>query len=198
MKRVVTRENLIYLTNLKLQKMKKKSLVLFLVFSSFLSMAQSKSNNQHEIKWNIASTIFLGSVEIGYEYLIDGNQSVGAEILINDSYNFGIGRDVNDFNTNSFLINYNYYTGAEKNNSGFVISPMIKYRSGNYQKSSLDPKINMDSFILGIGGGYKWNYSDKFVFGPYATIGRNFSSEVNDEFNTAIEFNAGFSIGYRF
>ena len=75
---------------------------------------------------------------------------------------------------------------------------MVKFRTGNYQKSDLDPKIDMNSFILGIGGGYKWNFSDKFVFGPYVTIGRNFSSEVNDEFNTAIEFNAGFGVGYRF
>jgi len=178
--------------------MKRNLLCLLLFTSCFYSRSQSGGNNKHEIKWNIASTIFLGSIEFGYEYLIDGNQSVGAEILINDSYNFGIGRDAKDFNTTSFLINYNYYTGAEKNNSGFVISPMIKFRIGSYQKSTLDPKIDMDSFILGIGGGYKWNFSDKFVFGPYATIGRNFSSKVNDEFNTAIEFNAGFGVGYRF
>lgn len=178
--------------------MKKYFLLLIFISSSFIASAQSKGGSQHEIKWNIASTIFLGSIEFGYEYLIDGNQSIGAEILINDSYNFAIGRDAKDFNTNSFLINYNYYTGAEKNNSGFVISPMIKFRTGTYQKSDIDPEIDMDSFILGIGGGYKWNYSDKFVFGPYATVGRNFSSKVNDEFNTAIEFNAGFSIGYRF
>ncbi len=177
----------------------KKILVSFvLAIGCLTAVAQSKSGKHHEVKWNIASTIFLGSVEVGYEYLIDGNQSVGVEILINDSYNFGIGRDAEDFNTNSFLINYNYYTGADNNNSGFVISPMVKFRTGNYQKSKLDPKIDMDSFILGIGGGYKWNFSDKFVFGPYATIGRNFSSEVNDEFNTAIEFNAGFGVGYRF
>ena len=178
--------------------MKRNLLCLLLIVSCFYSRSQSVGNNKHEIKWNIASTIFLGSIEFGYEYLIDGNQSVGAEILINDSYNFGIGRDAKDFNTTSFLINYNYYTGAEKNNSGFVISPMIKFRTGSYQKSPLDPKIDMDSFILGIGGGYKWNFSDKFVFGPYATIGRNFSSKVNDEFDIAIEFNAGFGVGYRF
>lgn len=178
--------------------MKKKLSLLVLCITFFSSFGQSIGDTKHEIKWNIASTIFLGSVEFGYEYLIDGNQSVGVEILINDSYNFGIGREAKDFDTNSFLINYNYYLGAEKNNSGIIISPMIKFRTGTYQKSELDPEIDMDSFILGIGGGYKWNYSNKFVFGPFATIGRNFSSEVNDEFNTAIEFNAGFSVGYRF
>ena len=178
--------------------MKKNLFSLLLLTSSFALWSQSGGNNKHEIKWNIASTIFLGSIEFGYEYLIDGNQSVGAEILINDSHNFGIGRDAKDFNTSSFIINYNYYIGAEKNNSGFVISPMIKFRTGSYQKNTIAPKVDMDSFILGIGGGYKWNFSDKFVFGPYATIGRNFSEKVNDEFKIAIEFNAGFGIGYRF
>ncbi|MBL0014825.1 MAG: hypothetical protein IPP30_14345 [Flavobacterium sp.] len=56
------------------------------------------------------------------------------KILINDSYNFGIGRDAKILIPVVFLISYSYYTGAEKNNSLFVISPMIKYRTGNYQR----------------------------------------------------------------
>jgi outer membrane autotransporter protein len=75
---------------------------------------------------------------------------------------------------------------------------MVKFRVGEYQELTTTPVINMNSFILGAGVGYKWNLSNKFVFGPYANVGRNFSKEVNDEFNTAVEFNAGFGIGYRF
>ncbi|HEY0046365.1 MAG TPA: DUF3575 domain-containing protein [Flavobacterium sp.] len=153
---------------------------------------------QHEVKWNIANTIIFASFEVGYEYFLDGHQSVGAEFLINDVYNFSIGREVKDFDTNSFQLTYNYYTGAEANGSGFVISPMIKFRTGEYQKTDADPVVDMNSFILGIGGGYKWNLNNKFVFGPYINIGRNFSDEVNDEFNIAVEFNAGFLVGYRF
>lgn len=181
--------------------MKKITLCLVVLLPFFAASAQTESASsgpKHEVKWNIANTIFLGSVEVGYEYLIDSHQSVGAEILINDSYNFGIGRDIQDFDTNSFALTYNYYLGNDKNNSGIVISPMLKFRTGHYQKSDLDPEINMGSVILGIGAGYKWNYSDKFVFGPYANIGRNFSDEVNDEFDIAIEFNVGFGVGYRF
>lgn len=184
--------------------MKKIAFSLFLLSTALISQAQETiqtSNSdvlKNEVKWNIANTIAFGSVELGYEYFIDGNQSIGAEILINDAYNYGISRQYKDFDTNSFQVTYNYYTGSENNGSGFVISPMLKYRSGEYQKSDTDPIINMNSFILGIGGGYKWNLSNKFVFGPYINIGRNFSNEVNDEFNIAVEFNAGFSVGYRF
>lgn len=184
--------------------MKKIALSFFLFSTAFIAQAQETiqtSNTgipKNEVKLNIANTIAFGSVELGYEYFIDGNQSIGAEFLINDVYNFSIGRQVKDFDTNSIQFTYNYYTGSENNGSGIVISPMLKYRFGEYQKTDSDPKINMNSIILGIGAGYKWNFNNKFVFGPYINIGRNFSKEVNDEFNIAVEFSAGFGAGYRF
>ena len=174
----------------------KKIILAFLIFG--FSQTHAQDLPKHEVKWNIAGTIIFASVEVGYEYFLDSHQSVGAEMLINDVYNFSAGRQATDFNTNSFQLSYNYYTGNEKNASEFVISPMLKFRFGDYQKTQNDPVIDMDSFILGIGFGYKWNLNDKFVFGPYATIGRNFSETVNDEFDIAVEFSAGFSVGYRF
>ena len=163
-----------------------------------ISLTGYAQSSKHEVKWNIANTIVLGTIEVGYEYFFDGNQSVGAEVLINDAFNYSIGREAKDFDTNSFQITYNYYTGKDSDGSGFVITPLIKFRFGNYQKTVNDAKVDMNSFILGVGVGYKWNLGDKFVFGPYASIGRNFSEDVNDEFNTPVEFNAGFGIGYRF
>ncbi len=81
--------------------------------------------------------------------------------------------------------------------------PFIKYRFGDFEEKKtiggveVKVKTDMDSFILGLGSGYKWVWNDKFAIGPYASIARNFSEEVNDKF-IAIEINAGFSIGYRF
>ncbi|MBF0694508.1 MAG: DUF3575 domain-containing protein [Flavobacterium sp.] len=164
----------------------------------FSYTASAQEVTQHEVKWNIANTIIFASFEFGYEYFIDGHQSVGADIMINDVYNFSINRSVKDFDTHSFQLSYNYYTSSLENASGLVISPLIKFRTGEYQKSEDTPVVDMSSFILGIGGGYKWNLNDKFVFGPFVNIGRNFSDEVNDEFNIAVEFNAGFIVGYRF
>lgn len=166
-----------------------------MAFCAFFALSAA-AQAQHEIKWNIGNTILHASVEVGYEYLIDNHQSVGAELLFNDVYNLRIGRQAKDFDTNSLKVAYNYYTGER--NDGFVISPFVQARVGEYQEYSDSKKIDMDSFIVGIGGGYKWNINDKFVFGPYFTVGRNFSEEVNDEFNTPVEFGVGFGIGYRF
>ena len=55
----------------------------------------------------------------------------------------------------------------------------------------------MNTFMVGLGAGYKWNFGNKFVLGPFVNIARNFSEEVKERFS-AIEFNAGFNVGYRF
>lgn len=166
--------------------------MLALCLGAFSTQAQTS----HEVKWNIGNTIAFASVEVGYEYLFDENQSVGAELLINDVYNMSIGRQVKDFKTNSFQLSYNYYVSGRQNS--LVLSPLLKVRTGDYQKTPSDPKVDMTSFILGFQAGYKWILNDKFTVGPYASIGRNFSEEVNDEFNIAVEFHAGIGLGLRF
>ena len=183
-----------------------KKITLSLVFFAFAFIANAQETVEtstgalpsSEVKWNIAGTVIFGSFDFGYEYFIDGHQSIGAQVLINDAFNYGINSQYKDFDTNSFLVNYNYYTSRENNDSGFVLSPFIKYRTGTYQKDVDYAVVDMDSFILGFGVGYKWNLSNKFVFGPYFNIGRNFSQKVNDEFGIGVEFDAGFSVGYRF
>ena len=162
--------------------------------------AQSKN----EVKLNILNTIALASVEVGYEHFIDSNQSIGAEILINDQFSYFLEKSGEKFNTNSVLASYNFYFGNKgENASGYYMYPFIKYRFGNFEEKKtiggveVKVKTDMDSFILGLGSGYKWVWNDKFAIGPYASIARNFSEDVNDKF-IAIEINAGFSIGYRF
>lgn len=173
----------------------KKILITLALSASALGFSQREGFAKNEVKFNILNTIALGSVEVGYERFLDEHQSVGAEVLINDTYNMSLGRQIKDFDTNSFALTYNYYIGPHA--SGIVISPMLKFRFGDYQETSASPVIDMDSFIIGLGAGYKWNFGDRFAIGPYANIGRNFSKPVSDEF-TAVEFNAGFSLGFRF
>ncbi|WP_415582429.1 DUF3575 domain-containing protein [Flavobacterium longum] len=154
--------------------------------------------NKHEIKWNVLNTITLASVEVGYEYFLDKSQSVGVELLLNDSFNMSWNRQAKDFKTNSIQLSYNFYTGKSDDASGLVITPIAKFRFGTYQETDSSVEVDMDSFILGIGMGYKWNMSDKFTFGPYGMIGRNFSEEVRETFDNPVEFNVGFGVGYRF
>lgn len=173
--------------------MKKIGLGLLVLGGIFSANAQYKS----EVKFNIANVIAIASVEIGYEYFIDDNQSIGAEIHINDRFSYVEETDMKKFNTNSFLVNYNYYFSPEEKGS-FYAYPFLKYRFGDHEDKRIDkPDTDMNSFIMGLGIGYKWAWNDKFTIAPYASIARNFSDEVNERF-MAIEANAGISVGYRF
>lgn len=173
--------------------MKKILLGLLVSGGVFSVKAQYKS----EVKFNIANVIAIASVEVGYEYFIDDNQSVGAEIHINDRFSYLEETDSKKFNTNSFLVNYNYYFSPEEKGS-FYAYPFLKYRFGDHEDTRPGrADTDMNSFIIGLGAGYKWAWNDKFTIAPYVSIARNFSEEVNDRF-MSIEPNAGISVGYRF
>ncbi|MEX0997046.1 MAG: DUF3575 domain-containing protein [Flavobacteriaceae bacterium] len=183
-------------------------LILAIIFSVQLS-AQEFPNN--EIKLNIAGVIAFASVEVGYEYLFDYNQSIDFEVFINDRINFHSEEGSRKFNTNSVKLGYNFYFGTENPGSGLYFNPFVKYRFGDFEEemdmSLIDPlpgtpfppiiKTDMDGFIIGLGSGYKWNFSNSFIISVYGNIGRNFSDEVKERFS-AIEFHAGAGIGYRF
>lgn len=180
--------------------MKKSFLYIFFFFSIQTAMAQN------EVKLNIANTIAIASVEVGYERFLDSNQSVEVGFLINDRINYHTEKGARNFNTNSVLVGYNFYFG-DGIGSGVFVSPFAKYRTGNFEdeitveqngvSTNVLRKTDMDAFIIGLGGGYKWNFNDTFTMGPSLNVARNFSDAVKERFS-AVEFNAGFSIGYRF
>lgn len=182
--------------------MKKIAFALICLVTTSFANAQSAEKN-NEIKLNIANTIAIASVEFGYERFLDDHQSIEGMILINDRINYHSESGSRKFETNSFKVGYNYYFGEEYAASGLYVNPFLKYRTGEFSEAAPDADFNgdlitdMDSFIIGLGGGYKWNFNDTFVIGPFVNIGRNFSDEVKDRFS-AIEFNAGLNIGYRF
>ena len=176
----------------------KKILILgLMILFSIGANAQYK----HEVKYNFLNTIIMGSAEIGYEYFLDEDQSLGLDVLINDRFSYfpEKGSSHKKFNTNSVMLSYNLYLSTMRNGSGYYLTPFVKYRFGDFeeQKDDYIVKTDMNSFILGLGTGYKWNFKDKLAVGPFVNVGRNFSKEVNDRFN-AVEFNAGISLGYRF
>ena len=166
---------------------------------TLLALAGLSAHSQYksEVKFNIANIITIASVEVGYEYFLDDNQSLGAEIHFNDRFSYYKETATEKFNTTSILVNYNYYFNPEEPAS-FYAFPFLKYRFGSYKYDDpLKENIDMNSFIIGLGIGYKWAWNDKFTLAPYASIARNFSSKISDEF-TSIEANGGISIGYRF
>ncbi|MDN3708530.1 DUF3575 domain-containing protein [Myroides ceti] len=182
----------------------KKIVLSIAFFGSIFSMNAQALN---EVKLNIFNTIVNQSVEVGYEHFIDRDQSVGVDLMINDRFSYwsesGKSGKLKKFNTNSIAVNYNFHFGGRSGEhaSGMYVSPFLKYRFGDYEKDinggANRLEVDMNSFIIGVGMGYKIVKNDAFVIAPFVNIGRNFSQEVTDEFS-GIEFNAGINLGFRF
>jgi len=202
---IIDNSKILYICRQSLEQMKKIIATAFLIGGILGAKAQAVN----EVKVNILNAIVVPSIELGYEHFIDHNQSVGLDVHFMDRFSYYHESKSKDqkFNTTSLALNYKFYFGGKNdaNGSGYSVSPFIKYRFGNFKEDRFNAEIeglervktDMNSFILGIGVGYKWTMGDSFAIEPFANIARNFSSEVNDRFS-AIEFNAGVMIGYRF
>jgi outer membrane autotransporter protein len=187
--------------------MKNTYLLASILLFSFFAKAQTETYPQNEVKLNIANTIAIASVEVGYERFVGFNQSVEIIGLFNDRINYHSEQGSRKFNTNSIKLGYNYYFDKEKSGAGIYANPFVKYRFGDFEQErtveangvsqTVNLETDMNTFMVGLGAGYKWNFGNKFVLGPFVNIARNFSEEVKDRFSS-IEFNAGFHVGYRF
>lgn len=155
-------------------------------------------NIDNEVKINFLNLIMLGSFEIGYEKFLSESHSIEFQGLFNDRYGYNNENDGKKYKTNSVQAAMHFYFG--NNTSGrFHVFPLLKFRVGDFEEV-IDGAVkttDMAAFILGAGFGYKWEVSEHFAFGPYASIARGFSEQVNERFSE-IELNGGFSLGYRF
>ena len=174
--------------------MKKMILSIAIALVSFGAFAQTYKN---EVKLNILNVIVRPSIELGYEYYLDDNQSVEGELMFLDKFSYWPKGD-GKFSATSFKVGYNYYFDSS-DAVGFYINPFLKTRFGKYteKKDGVDVETKLNAFIIGVGVGYTWVFNSKFVVAPYANIGRNFSKPVNERF-WAVEPNAGVRLGFRF
>jgi len=153
----------------------------------------------NEVKVNFLNLIWLGSVEVGYERYLSDDHSLDFQVMINDRYGFNSQTNGKEYKTNSVQAAMNFYFGNNINGR-FFIFPLAKLRFGDFEEAGDNGAIittDMTSFIFGAGGGYKWEVSDNFAFGPYVSVARGFSDEVANRFSR-VELNGGFSLGYRF
>lgn len=171
--------------------MKKMILSIAIALVSFGAFAQTYKN---EVKLNILNVIVRPSIELGYEYYLDDNQSVDAELMFLDRFSYWPKKG-GKFSATSFKVGYNYYFDSS-DAVGFYINPFLKTRFGKYKKEGEEDK-NLNAFIIGVGVGYTWVFNSKFVVAPYANIARGFNNEVNKEY-WAVEPNAGVRLGFRF
>jgi outer membrane receptor for Fe3+-dicitrate len=187
--------------------MKKTILSLTLILAFAISgysqdVISSSSRNtgdfSNEVKVNFLNLIVLASVELGYEKYLGEDHSLDLQLHINDRFGYNSQSGDKNYKTNSVQAALNFYFG-DNENGRFYIYPLAKLRFGDFEEVENGDLVttNMNAFILGAGVGYKWEFSQNFAFGPYASIARGFSSEVSDRFS-AVEVNGGFSLGYRF
>lgn len=159
--------------------------------------ASPLENPRGEVRWNFLNTIVIGSVEVGYEQFLNDDQSIGVEIHVNDRFGYRSEGSGRTFSASSALASYNFY--FHSNTPGRIyVSPFFKYRFGEFREN-IDGVVavtNLNCAYLGVMGGYKWNFNN-FAFGPFVSVARGFSPEVNARFQS-IEVKAGFNVGYRF
>ncbi|TDQ14994.1 uncharacterized protein DUF3575 [Algoriphagus boseongensis] len=176
----------------------------FSIGQQVISSSSGNANNPYvgnfnnEIKLNFLNLIWLGSFEVAYEKYLSESHSIEFQGLFNDRFGFNNENNGKKYKTNSVQAAMHFYFG-DNPNGRFHIYPLLKVRFGDFEevKNGDLTTTDMTSFIFGGGFGYKWEVSDHFAFGPYASISRGFSKEVNDRFSE-IEVNGGFSLGYRF
>lgn len=153
----------------------------------------------NEVRVNFLNLIWMGAFEVAYERYLSESHSIEVQALINDRFGFNNESNGKKYKTNSVQAAMHFYFGGHENGR-FHIYPLLKVRFGDFEEPGSGTDIvttDMTAFILGGGVGYKWEVSDRFAFGPYASIARGFSDQVNDRFSS-IELNGGFSLGYRF
>jgi len=169
------------------------------VISSSGGTSPKTGGFSNEIHVNFLTLIWFGSVEAGYERYLTDDTSLEFKVFVNDRFGFNSESKGKKYKTNSVQASMNFYFG-EGGKGRFFLFPLAKIRFGDFEEPASTGGImttDMTAFILGAGAGYKWELSNNFAFGPYASVGRNFSDDVSDRF-TGIELNAGFNLGYRF
>ena len=187
-----------YFCSTKIIFMKKiiLTIMLFIVFFSATAQEDEKISRD-EIKLNVAYLI-AGIPEIGYEYLINEESSVGADIL------FAIDNDV-DFKF-AFTPYYRFFFG-KKRAAGFFVEGfgMLNVTEDYYDYYYIDD-VNYSgnnntekntNFALGVAVGGKFLTSSGFIFEIYGGIGRNlFDVDYYDDYEFMPRFGA--SVGKRF
>jgi len=182
--------------------MKNFLLIAVLLITAF-GFSQDKSNpiiGKDELKIN-AIFLLAGSLEIGYERVLNEESAIGTSLLFPFS---------NDSNVNFMLTTYyRYYFGA-KPCTGFFMEGfgalnsvqdeiyVYAFNSGpNYEYYY--KQLNITDFALGIGLGGKWISKKGVTFEINAGLGRNlFSSYNNQDRNFEFIGRGGISVGYRF
>ncbi len=159
--------------------MKKIFITFVIVLISVNLSAQEESIKKHEVKIN-ALYLVLGVPEIGYEYLLNDESSVGIDIL------FGGRNNDNSLFQFGLTPHYRFYFG-EKKCAGFFAEAfgmlnVIESEVYDLNGSGLYEYKNETSFALGFSVGGKFvTPRNGFLIEIFGGIGRNFFNNAANE-----------------
>lgn len=179
--------------------MKKILFFFILILFSYNSIAQdAEKQTNSEIKLNVAYLI-AGMPEIGYEYILNKESSVGADILITID---------NDIDIRFAFTPYYRFFFGKKRAAGFFVegfgmlntteSDAIYYYDSVHGDTYDSSGDNITDFALGVAVGGKFLTNSGFLFEIYGGVGRNLFNN-NDNYSD-FEFmpRFGVTVGKRF
>ncbi len=195
--------------------MKKTFLLLGLLVStvafSQVDYPESSANvfeRKNELRLGAVRLLSGNSFDLGYERIIDRNQSFGANLLIGFGDNEFIGDTEQIFSISPY---YRFYfnKSQEYGARGMFVEGFADFYSGRtwnyYSYYTPDPTVgnyyyyekkeNYFDVAAGFALGWKWVNTIGFVLELKAGYGRNLLN--NNEYSSGI-FRGDFSIGYRF
>lgn len=189
--------------------MKKALLIIGLMFSTltygqvdFPESSEGVFNKNKEVRLGVARLLLGNSLDVGFEKIIDRNQSFGANMLI--------GFNDRDFDTSQVFSLSPYYRfyfnrSQEYGAKGMFVEGFLDFYSGktevyNYVPFSenYEDYYKEKSFFDIAGGfalGWKWVNTAGFVFETKIGYGRNI---LDENPNAEGIFRGDFSVGYRF
>ena len=175
--------------------MKKFVLLVGLTFLSLTSWSQTQ--RQHELKLDALSALVLPSLEISYEYAVNGYSGLGVATF------FRLDAPNDDYKAFSLAPYYRQYlyNNAVYGNKGFFIEALLQYSTGEDKEKVINATRGItaiDSYSdigVGFGGGCKWTTPNGFIVETNVTLGRNFKLDDN---SPDFFFNWGINLGYRF
>ncbi|MEG1020583.1 MAG: DUF3575 domain-containing protein [Myroides sp.] len=163
-------------------------------------------SKKNEVRIGAIRLLAGNSLDLGYERIIDRNQSFGANMLIGFGDNDFIGYTEQQFSISPY---YRFYfnKSQEYGAKGMFVEGFADFYSGrsyNFYNYTIDPygnyyyydrKENYFDVAAGFALGWKWVNTIGFVFEIKAGYGRNLIKENPD---AAGVFRGDFSLGYRF
>lgn len=171
--------------------MNKFQLTTLILFFSLTLMGQEKASyDRNELHLN-AVYLLVGIPEIGYEYILNEESSLGIDLL------FRIEDDIDPiFAATPY---YRVFFG-KKPAAGFFIegfgmlNTTESYEVYNYGFDVVEDTVNETDFALGISVGGKFMTKSQFVFEVFGGVGRN----LFDSSDVAAVPRFGLTVGKRF